>query len=332
MKRIVIDVFGADGGAEIIIRGVLKALEDHKNIGFTLVGDEKTIKSIIHAGYFENSRVSIIHTEDYIKPGENPGAIFGGRDTSSMALALENLKSDEDAVGMLSPGSTGALFVGSIFRLGLLGKLKRPALSSSLPRADGKMVCLLDCGANVTVTPKDLARFALMGDAYAKIIYKLGSPRVSLLSVGREDKKGTDLTLQAFDIIKELPINFIGNSEGNDLLTGYSDVVVADGFSGNVTLKCSEASGKIAMGVVKALSEKYGESSKEIFADILKNLADIFELNARGGATFLGTKKTLIKMHGAAVEETVSACVGQLLMLNENAFTEKTAKALENLS
>lgn len=327
MKRIVIDIYGADNGAQPILEGTAKMLAAHPEIGAVLVGSEKLIRASLPSALLKG-RVKIIDTEDFIAAAEHASVIFGGRNESSMALALKALKEDDDCIGMLSAGVTGALMIGSIFRLGLIGDLKCPALSSSLPTVAGSWVCLVDCGANVNCSAKDLARFALMGNAYAQIIYQKESPRVALLSVGREDTKGNNLTLEAFGLINALPINFIGNAEGNDLITGYADVMVADGFSGNIILKSNEASGKVAIKLVEDALAGCAVTEKAAYEKILEKLNYLFELNARGGATFLGTKKPVIKMHGCAVPETVCACAEQLLMLDNADFTRKLETAL----
>ena len=327
MKRIVIDIYGADNGASPIREGTAKMLSEHAEIGAVLVGSENLIRANLPAELLE-SRVKIIDTSDFIADTEPASAIFSGRNESSMALALKELKENDECIGMLSAGMTGALMVGSIFRLGLVGGLKCPALSSSLPTVTGDMVCLVDCGANVNCNAKDLARFALMGNAYAQIIYRKESPRVALLSVGREDTKGNNLTLEAFGLLRELPLNFIGNAEGNDLITGYADVMVADGFSGNIILKSNEASGKVAIKILEKVLSNCPEGERAACENALAQLNHLFELNSRGGATFLGTKKPVIKMHGCAVANTVCACTNQLLMLDSADFTQRLETAL----
>ena len=230
---------------------------------------------------------------------------------------------------MLSAGSTGALLIGSIRHLGLIKGLRTPALSSDLPLFNGKLVCLVDCGANIACTPHDLVRFALMGNAFKECVCPDIKPRVALLSVGKEEGKGNDLIKEAYSLIKELPINFIGNMEGSDLVTGYADVVVSDGFSGNIILKCAEASGLVAKGIVDEMAKRENRSDDPLIKAISHYINQTFNYNARGGATFLGTEKALIKMHGCAVEDTVVACIDQLLRLEKAGFREKIKKVME---
>ncbi len=326
MKKVVIDIYGADKGPEPIIKGALNALEVFPDLGVIFVGERKIIEAFVK----ENERVEIIETNDFISNDENPQVIFSGREQSSMVLSFSRLKKDDDCIGMLSPGSTGALFIGTIRHLGLIKGLRAPALSSDLPLYNGDLMCLVDCGANISCTPHDLVRFALMGNAFKECMKQGSKPKVALLSVGREAGKGNDLIKEAHALLKELPINFIGNMEGSDFATGYADVVVADGFAGNIVLKCAESTGLVARGVVRELARRSGREDDPLIKEIEKHLTLSFDYNSRGGATFLGTEKTVIKMHGCAVEATVVACIDQLLRLEAAGFREKIKKALEH--
>ncbi len=327
MKKIIVDIFGADAGPQPVIKGTLSALEKYDELGVIFVGN----RSIIEEYCSENDRIEIIETDDFIKNEENPQVIFTGRENCSIALGFKRLKTDGECIGMISAGSTGALLIGSICRLGLISGLKTPALSSNLPLYNGETVCLVDCGANIQCTAKDLMRFALMGNAFRQSIKPEATPRVALMSVGREDNKGTSIIQEAFALIKELPINFIGNMEGNDFVTGYADVIVTDGFAGNIILKNTEAAGAVARGIVSAIAEKYGRQDDTLIKDILNELTLIFDFNTRGGATFLGTEKTVIKMHGCATQETPVACIDQLLRLEASGFSQKIKAALQSI-
>ena len=293
-----------------------------------IIGDQAQIEPFVQESGMEPSRIEILHTTDFIAPDEPPTALFGGRDESSMALALEKLKNDTECVGLLSAGSTGALLVGSIFRLGLVAGLKTPALSSYLPMARGDMVCLLDCGANIQCTPKDMARFALMGDAFVRCMTGKEKPRVALLNVGSEKGKGTPLLQEAYELLEALPLNFIGNIEGSDMVQDAADVIVADGLSGNILLKSTEAAGLTARGIVAHCKASLGETAPAVLDTLMDTLYHTFNYNALGGATFLGTQKTVIKMHGCANEDTVVSCIDQLYRLHAAGFAEKITEAL----
>lgn len=332
MKKVVIDIYGADGGAAPILKGAALSLLCDGELHAVFVGDSAEITCAMKAESIPSDRYSVIHTTEKIKNTDIPTDIFKGhaKENCSMGLALDALAGDSETVGLLSAGSTGALLIGSIFRLGLVKGLKMPALSTSLPTMkEGGFVCLVDCGANIDCKAKNLSEFALLGDAFAKSMYGLESPKIGLMSVGREDGKGNAQTKEAFELIRTLPLNFIGNVEGNDLLTGYADVIVADGYAGNILLKNTEATGKYAQALLEALGKKHG-----VGEEFLKEAAALFsyrfDFNSNGGATFLGTKKTVIKMHGSANDHTVKACIDQMNLLHSRGFDSRIAAALGN--
>ncbi len=326
MNRIVIDLMGSDLGPAELLQGALAALEALPGLGLVLVGDEAQIRPALPA--WAGARVEILHTTQVIGNRDNPALVFRGREDASVALALDALARREDCVGLLGAGSTGALMVGSIFRLGLLPGLQAPALASPIPAGEG-YTCLVDCGANLEPTPQDLGRFARMGSAYARILLDKPRPRVALLNVGREPGKGTQALKAAYDHLSALPIHFVGNAEGSDLAAGFCDVLVCDGWAGNVLLKSYEASGLAAMEAVRRLAaEDPGTAS--VCARILDRLDPMFSLNTRGGAILLGTVKPVIKMHGCATAHTVLACARQLDRLARMDFPSRLRMALED--
>ena len=325
MRKIVVDIYGADAGFAPIVAGVAKALKAGMNFVPVMVGEEAAICQLMERSGIERERYEILHTTDYISHNEPPHCIFGGRDESSMALAYGKLKSDPECFAMISPGSTGALLVGSICRLGLLPGLKFPALASALPCGGENLVCLVDCGANVDCTSDDLVRFAKMGNVFSQSVCGIEKPRVGLMSVGRESQKGNALTKEAFPKIQALGLNFVGNLEGGDLVTDYADVIVCDGYAGNLLLKCAEASGKRAMAIVESFR---ADADPELIARIKQELFLTFDFNARGGATFLGPKKTVVKMHGCANEDTVVASLEQIMRLEKAGFASAIATVM----
>ena len=323
MKKLVVDIYGADAGENVIIEGVVKAMSQY-DIFPIFVGNKNIIVNELNKHDISYNQYEIIDTDDFITNNEPATAVFGGRDSSSIVLALERLKNDNDCFAVLSAGNTGALLVGSICRLGLLPSMKFPSLCSALPCAGEKLLCLVDCGACIDCSANDLLKFAKMGHVFAKCYCGIESPRVGLMSVGREDAKGSALTLEAFKKIKETNINFVGNIEGSDMVSGYVDVIVTDGFSGNILLKNTEAVGKKALELIENLSI----DNKEILDKIKAELFKKFDFNAQGAATFLGTKKTVVKMHGCADENTVVASIEQILRLENANFIEKLEEAL----
>ncbi len=326
MKKIIIDIHGADAGITPIVEGVAQALLQFDELNIVMVGDTAAAKALLDKAGADLSRIEFVDADDFITNDDPATCVFGGRDGSSMVKALLRLKEDKDCFALISAGSTGPLLVGSICRLGLINGIKRPALSCALPTKSGKLVCLADCGANLECPPKELLLYALMGDAFMKCMCGIAAPRVGLLSVGRERGKGTPNITEAYELIRNAPVNFIGNVEGCDLNTDIADVIVSEGFAGNIMLKCAEASGLCAAEIAADIA-KDGNCG-DISQKITSSLQNVFDFNRKGGATFLGTAKTVIKMHGCATAETVIACCAQALRLENAGFSEKIAQAL----
>lgn len=308
-KKIIVDICGADADPSVLLEGALSALADQNEYDLVLVGPEKLLNDRLGAEKADISeRCEIIAAEEFVTNFDNPAEMARGKSDTSMAIALKALKTREDCAALISAGSTGCLLVGSIFRLGLFGKLMQPALSSALYNTNGGFFCLVDCGANVNSKAKDILDYAHMGSAYMEAAQGISSPRVGLVNVGKEPGKGSDLAKAAFELLEnDETINFIGNIEGSDILNDTADVIVCDGFTGNVILKSLEAAGLTAAGL----------------AGNPESVIKFFDYNSQGGATFLGTKKIIVKAHGAANESTIKACINQAWSLEKGGFTEK---------
>lgn len=330
MKKYIIDIYGADQGFGIVIDGAIETLNENKDIKIVLCGDEQTIIDYLKDKEYDKDRIEIVHAPEEITNNEPPTVIFDKKQNSSLAVGIKMLKNDPDCVAMISPGNTGAVLVGSIFKLGMTVPLKQPALASMLPCANGKLVCLIDCGANMDCKPQHLAKFAVLGSVLMKCRSNLENPTVGLLSVGKEEGKGNVQTKEAYNLIKETGVNFIGNIEGGDVLSGNIDVVVCDGFSGNVLMKNAEANGKIAISFIDTLleSEERDSHTYKVLNELKTKLFMTFDFNSRGGATFLGVNKILIKAHGSANSKTIAACIGQARILESNGFSDAIQSAL----
>lgn len=325
MRKIVIDIYGADAGIEPVVAGTAKAL----NMGIpffpVMVGSACGITKLMECAGIAADRYEIVDTDKFISQEDPATCVFGDRDDSSMVMAYTRLKNDPECAAMLSPGNTGALLVGSICRLGLLPGLKFPALASALPCVRGKLICLVDCGANVDCTAADLVRFATMGSIFSRSCCGIHEPRVGLMNVGREKQKGNALTREAFEKISQLPLNFVGNLEGSDMVSGYADVIVTDGFSGNLLLKSTEAVGKAAIAIVEEMGIG---ADPAVISRIKQALWETFDFNSQGAATFLGPRKTVVKMHGCANEDTTVASIRQILRLEDAGFSQAMAEAM----
>jgi glycerol-3-phosphate acyltransferase PlsX len=325
MKKIVIDVCGADAGLLPVVDGTAKALKQGVTFFPVLVGPAAELEAMLTARGISKEQYELVDATDAVTNDDPPTCVFAGKEESSLVKAYQRLKSDGDCCAMVSPGSTGALLVGSICRLGLLPGLKFPVLGSALPCSPDNMVCLVDCGANIECTASDLVRFAKMGEVFSRCHCGIENPRVRLMNVGREEGKGTALTKEAYEKLKALPLNFVGNLEGSDLVSGYADVVVTDGFSGNILLKSTEAAGKLAMQIV---AEAAGDADPALVAKLQQAIFKKLEFNSQGAATFLGPKKIVVKMHGCANEDTVVSAIRHALQLEASGFIEAMTQAL----
>lgn len=323
MIKIVVDTLGADNGLSPIVTGVANSLASDVPFFPILVGPAEQLRQILDEKGIDPSRYEIMNAENYIRNSDPPTCIFGGCEDTSMVIAYNRLKKDPECSALLSAGSTGALLVGSICRLGLLPGLKFPALVSAMPCNGKNLLSMVDCGSNIECTAEDLALFARMGNVFSKSYCGIDSPRVGLMSVGREKEKGTQITKKAYALISQLDLNFVGNLEGSDLVSDYADVIVTDGFSGNLLLKCAESVGKAAMAIVDA----YGEDTP-VAHKIRQVLFETFDFNSRGAATFLGPKKTVVKMHGSANADTAAASISQILRLEKAQFSQAMAAEL----
>ena len=313
-KKMIVDICGADAAPAIIMAGAVDALRDQNEYDIVLCGP----KEVIDDGLGECQedilqRIEVVYAQEAVTNYDNPTEVIRGKNETSMVKALCTLKERDDIVGMVSAGCTGSLLVGSIFRLGLFKGLKQPSLSSALLNTDRRYFCLCDCGANMSREVKDIVDYAIMGSAFMEAMNGVESPRVGLVNVGKEKGKGNDLAKECYDALEaEQSINFIGNIEGSDVLTDKADVVVCDGFTGNILLKTIEAAGMIAARM----------------AGSPEDIVSFFDYNSQGGATFLGTKKIIVKAHGAAGRETVKACLDQGWRLEKGGFISKMASRM----
>ena len=312
--KILIDAFGGDNAPREIIDGTISAIKEKKDFTAVLVGKEEIIKDILKEYSFDKERVEILNADEVITCEEEPTVAIRRKPNSSICVAFKELKENEEASAFVSAGSTGAVLVGATLKLGRLKGVNRPALCPILPTlVDGKNVLLLDSGANADCKPINLCQFALMGSAFAEAS-GVNSPRVALLSNGTEDEKGNALNHEVFPILANMKsINFVGNVEARDILTGDYDVIVADGFSGNVALKSMEG----AIGMVLKLIKQgvYSSVSGKIGGMFLKktfnNLKSKLDYTNKGGALFLGVNKPVIKMHGSSKSLTVKNSILQ---------------------
>ena len=332
--KIVVDAFGGDNAPLEIVEGALMAVEKHKDLELILTGKEDEIKNILNG---RGERIEIVDAQSVITNNDKPTEAIRHKTDSSLVRAYDILKEREDVVGLVSAGSTGAVLAGAIMKIGRIKGISRPALAPILPTKADSDVIIIDSGANIDCKPVNLLHFALMGSAYYSIIYNKPEPRVALLNNGREEEKGNELVKEAYPLLKNAPINFIGNREGGDFMSGEVDVMVADGFAGNALLKGTEGAVGAVLSLIKKSIKSHTMSKigalfmKQTFSD-LKNRVDI--LKKHGGSPLLGCKKLIVKNHGSCKRLNILSSIEQTMLLHENKLNERieaSIKALENM-
>ena len=285
--KIVVDIYGGDNAPDEILKGCVMALNSNREISLVMVGKESEMRSKLENENYDKSRVEFVDAPDVITCDDVPTTAIRTKKDSSLVRALEVTKDDPECVGMVSAGSTGAVLTGAFLKIGRIKGIARPALAPVLPTVEGGSVLLIDCGANVDCKPNMLEQFALMGNAYMKAVYNMESPRVGLLSNGTEDIKGNQLTKETFELLKNAPLNFVGNMEARDITSGKYDVVVCDGFVGNVALKASEGIAVMMLKMIKR--EVYSSLKTKLGGALLKGsfnkIRSLMDYNQSGGAT-----------------------------------------------
>ncbi len=304
MIRIAIDAMGGDHAPEEVIKGAESYLKENE-VSLMLVGDKDRILKLR-----KDPRIDVIHADEVIGMDESPVSAVKQKKSASINIAVDLVK-DNKADAVISAGNTGAIMASSLFRLGRVEGIERPAIATIFPNIHGGEFLLLDMGANVDCKPKHLEQFAQMGSVYAEHVMHIKSPRVGLLSIGAETEKGNELTQQAYPLISEKKLNFIGNVEGGDLFTGRVDVVVCDGFVGNVILKISES---LSTQLFSMLKEEIKEDLiSKVGALLLKrsfrNFRKKVDYDEHGAAPLLGIDGIVFKAHGRARAKAIKSAI-----------------------
>ncbi len=307
--KIALDAMGGDYGPATTVEGAIDALKEYKDLSVILVGDGTGIKTELDKKNYTDTRVSIKHASQTVEMNDSPLKALRRKKDSSIRVAVDLVKSG-DADAMVSAGNSGVVMATALYVLGKLPGAERPAIATIMPGLKHHFV-LLDAGANVDCKPVHLYQFAIMGEAYARFIFEIKSPKVGLLSIGEEDAKGNELTKEAFKLIKSSHVNFIGNIEGQDIFSGDADVVVCDGFVGNIALKVSEGLAEtMAKMLKKEIVEKAsGRIGSLFFKDAFKNFKKRMDYSEYGGAPLLGISKPCIIGHGRSTSKAIKNAI-----------------------
>ncbi|MFC4354420.1 phosphate acyltransferase PlsX [Chryseomicrobium palamuruense] len=312
--KLALDGMGGDHAPGEIIKGAYRALEEFTDLEIQLYGIEAQMAPFLK----EHPRLTVIPTTEKIDAEDEPvRAIRRKKDASMVRMAQAVKEGHADAC--VSAGNTGALMAAGLFIVGRIPGIDRPALAPTLPTIDGKGFVMLDLGANADAKPEHLVQYAIMGSIYAKNVRSIERPRVGLLNIGTEPGKGNELTKQAYELLQQADVHFIGNVEARDLLDGVADVVVTDGFTGNMVLKTIEGT---AGSLFKMLKQTFMKSTKTKLAAALvksdlSDLKGLMDYTEYGGAGLFGLNAPVIKAHGSSNENAIFHAIRQARTMTE---------------
>lgn len=332
MVKIAIDAMGGDFAPEQQVLGTVEALNKDKDLSVILCGDEPQIQQILSTCKYDKNRLEIVHTTEVITMEEVPTKAVKTKKDSSTVVAFRLLKEGK-ADGLVSSGSTGAVLTAGVLVLGRLKGVSRPALCPIIPNHRGSGTFICDCGANLECKPINLVHFAIMASTYARAAYGIENPKVGLLNNGTEDHKGLALQQEVNVLLKETPsVNYVGNVEGRDLMYGDIDVMVSDGFTGNIAMKAVEGCGKTVSTIMKREFKRnlFTKLRALLCGDIIKNIRGALDYEAVGGAMFLGLKKAVVKGHGNSKARGFAVCIEQAANAVRGQMVEKIADILAN--
>ncbi len=329
MLKIAVDAMGGDHAPHAIVAGAVQAAREHA-IGIILVGIEQSIQAELRKHHGAASLpIEVRNASEVVDMLDSPATVFRRKKDSSIRIANELVKQG-DAAGVISAGHTGAAMATSLFVLGKLEGIERPAIATFMPTVKGTCI-VLDVGANVDCKPVHLLHFAIMGEVYAKYLLKNPNPKVGLLSIGEEETKGNELTKEAFKLLTETSLNFIGNVEGRDVMSGKADVVVCDGFIGNVVLKLSEAVADTIAYMIREnigdnLVRKLGYFMMRPAFRALKRRVDYAEY---GGAPLIGINGISIISHGRSSSRAIKNAIRVAAALAESEINRHIHEDIE---
>ncbi len=325
--KIIVDGFGGDNAPLEILKGCAQAVEE-LGVEIIVTGDEEKLNACARENSISMRSITVSHAPDVISMEDDPGEIIKSKSGSSMAQALRQLAAG-DGEAVVSAGSTGALVIGSTFLVKRIKGIRRCAIGTVMP-SNGKPFMLIDSGANAECRPEMLVQFAVMGSVYMNRVMKVEKPRIGLVNIGTEDTKGDPLRTETYGLLKNTSLNFIGNVEAREIPFGVCDVVVADGFTGNVVLKLTEGLAGAMMQNIKGIFLKNGLSKLAALAvkSGLREFKARMDYTEYGGAPLMGISKPVIKAHGSSNAKAVKNAIRQAMNLAETGAVDEIAKNL----
>lgn len=328
MIKVVVDINGGDNSPSLMVKGVVEAINNNSDLKVVIAGQEEVIIDALKDETYNKDQIEILPCKDVVTNYDIPSMVLKQKPESSLVKGMRYLKEQDDAAGIVCIGNTGAVLASAMFVVGRINHC-RPTLATLLPNALGGYMILADCGANVDTNEEQLLSFAKMGVCYAKA-KGINNPKVGLLSNGKEDKKGNDVTKKTNALLHESDLNFIGNIEGNNALSGECDVLVSDGFAGNILLKNIEG---VAKTIIKEMmiqaKNATDDEEKAVIKNLIGKIMAKYNFNDQGGAILLGVNKIVVKGHGAATDKTIVSTINMVYELSKNHLIENMKNILE---
>jgi len=317
--KIAIDVMGGDYSPAANIDGAFDYINNNSDIYFYLVGDKHVISDYLKKNNLKSDCIIIIDAPESITDDDRPSRVFKTKPNSSLVQSI-NLLKNKEVNAVISAGNTGALLATSLFLIGKINHIKRPALAPYVP-SNKKGFILCDAGANVDTKPEHLLQFAIMSKCYLENVENIDNPRIGLLNIGKESNKGNELVKQAYPILTEKLDNFIGNIEPQYILNEDVDIVICDGFTGNITLKLTEG---IFKNIFQWATASSGDNS------LIKSISNKFDYEEHGGTPILGIKDIVIKCHGSSTKQSIFNSINTAKIFYNKKMINKIEQDLTN--
>ena len=330
--KIFVDAMGGDFAPQAPVEGAIEALRRYPQIEVVLAGVIPEIEKHLVNCDDVRSRIKLLDAPEVITNEESPVMGVRRKVNSATVKGMLALR-DKQVDGFVSAGSTGAVLAGGMFRLGRIPGVERPALAPLMPNGKGHFL-LIDCGANVDCKPEYLVQFGVMGDAYMRGVMGMENPRVGLVNIGAEAEKGNALVKATYPMMETAPYNFVGNVEARDITGDVADVMVADGFSGNLILKFMEGLAGTLMGIIKKemLADTRGKIAGLIAKPAFRRVKKLMDYTEVGGAPLLGVQGAVVKAHGSSNAHAFSCAIGQVIKMIDGKVVQIIEKGVESLA
>lgn len=325
--RIIIDAMGGDNAPVEIVKGAIEALKEY-DFNLILVGDRERIEKEVKANGADASKVEIVNAAEVITNDDHPAIAIRRKKDSSMVVGMKLLKEGKGDA-FISAGNTGAILAGGLFVVGRIKGIDRPALAPVVPGKNGHFM-LIDAGANAECKTENILQFAVMGDIYSRKVLNKNNPKIGLVNIGSEEEKGTEFTKSCYSLLKDSKLNFAGNIEGREIPEGNVDVVVCDGFTGNIILKLYEGVSQTIFDILKEeiMSSARTKIGGMLLKPVFRKFKKKFDYTEHGGAVLLGVDGAVIKAHGSSNAKAVKNAVRQAVLCVEGKVIEGIKESL----